>query len=75
MGYALTRAVQAAIASAPCSVRALAIAAGVAQSTLFRIKSGERPATVDVATKVVAALDGWSLDCTKAAGRVRRQLR
>ncbi len=75
MSYTLTRAVQAAIAKAPCSVRALAIAAGVPQSTLARIESGERQATDDVARKVVAALEGWGRDCTKAAHRVQRHLR
>ncbi len=74
MNHALTRAVKYAIATAPCSVRALAIAADVPQSTLARIESGERQATEDVATKVAVALEGWSGDCTKAAVRVRRQL-
>ena len=71
----LTQAVQRAIATAPCSVRALALAAKVPQSTLARIESDERNATPAVATAVAGALAQWGKDCTKAAERLRQATR
>ena len=68
----VTQAVIAAIEDAPCSVKALADAAGVPQSTLARILSGERNATPEVAVAVAKALEGWSRDCDEAAESVRR---
>ena len=70
----LTRTVQFAIRQAPCSVKALADAAGVPQSTLARIMSGERNATVAVAESLAGALRGWGRDCTKAAEQISRAI-
>ena len=67
----LTTAVQWAIQHAPCSVAALAEAAGVPQSTLARIQTGERNATPAVAAKLAAALDRWGTRCTVAARKIR----
>ena len=67
----LTKDVQAAIERAPCSVKKLADAADVPQSTLSRIKDGILGATPDVAAKVAKALERWGNDCHKAANRIR----
>ena len=67
----LTRQVQRAIAAAPCSIRALAREAGVSQSILVRVQSGEREATLAVAKSVERALTNWGRDCTKAAASLR----
>ena len=71
---ALTRAVQAALAKAPCSARALAEAAGVPQPVLWRIQAGEREATPAVARAVAGGLARWSTECRSAAARIERQL-
>ena len=70
----LTRQVQRAINAAPCSIRALAREAGVAQSILVRVQSGEREATLAVATSIERALSNWGRDCTKAATTLRRAI-
>ena len=67
----LTQAVARAIRGAPCSVRALARAAGVPDSTLVRIVAGERAATPAVAAAVARALDQWSTRCGELARSVR----
>lgn len=72
MSNALTRAVQRALAGAPCSVATLARAAGVPQSTLARIQAGERNATPAVARAVARALDEWGAGCTRLAHGIRR---
>jgi transcriptional regulator with XRE-family HTH domain len=72
MATTLTRTVIAAVRAAPCSDRALAAAAGVPPSTLARLRTGEREATVAVAQAIAGALDRWSADCASAAWRVRR---
>ncbi len=72
MADMLTRVVQRAIRQAPCSTRSLALAAGVPQSTLARILSGERAATRDVADPVAKALDTWSKASAKEARAIRR---
>ena len=71
MATKLTRAVQTAIKTAPCSVNRLAKAAGVPQSTLSRIQSGIYEATPPVATALANALEDWSSSCSKAAARIR----
>jgi hypothetical protein len=71
MGAELTRAVRAAIETAPCSVNRLAQAAGVPQSTLSRIQKGVYQATPPVAAAVANALERWSRECAKAAARIR----
>jgi DNA-binding XRE family transcriptional regulator len=70
MATSLTRAVQAAIAAAPCSVNRLAQAAGVPQSTLSRIESGIYEASPPVAAAVAKALRQWSKRCERAAARI-----
>lgn len=70
MATSLTRAVQAAISSAPCSVNRLAQAAGVPQSTLSRIESGIYEASPPVAAAVAKALQRWSKQCERAAARI-----
>lgn len=72
MSNVLTRAVQRALAGAPCSVATLARAAGVPQSTLARIQSGERNATPAVARAVARALDEWSVACARLARGIRQ---
>ena len=67
----LTRQVQRAITAAPCSIRALAREAGVPQSTLVRIQTGEREATLAVAKSVERALGTWGRVCNKAAVSLR----
>lgn len=68
----LTEAVTRAVRGAPCSVRALARAAGVPDSTLVRIVAGDRAATPAVATAVARALDQWSARCGQLAQAVRQ---
>ncbi len=71
MATRLTRAVQTAIAAAPCSVNRLAQAAEVPQSTLSRIQAGIYEATPSVAAAVAEALEQWSDQCADAAARIR----
>jgi hypothetical protein len=63
----LRRAVQ----RAPCSVRALAHAAGVSDALLFMIASGKRQATPRVALKIAVALEHWEKRCGTEAARIR----
>lgn len=72
MSDALTTAVRRAIAGAPCSVAALAAAADVPQSTLARIRSGDRNATPAVARAVARALDQWGASCARLAHGIRQ---
>ena len=74
MSTNLTLQVQRAIKAAPCSLRALAREAHVPQSTLVRIQSGEREATLAVAKSVELALTNWGRDCTKAAVSLHRTI-
>jgi predicted transcriptional regulator len=71
----LTDAVRKAIAAAPGSVNALATRAGVSQSLLARIQSGDRTVTPAVAAKVAKALELWSGECARAARGIRQALR
>ena len=72
MGKDLTNAVARAIERAPCSLRALANEAGLAPSTLSRIRSGKRSATPEVARAVAEALDRWGERCGELARSVRQ---
>jgi hypothetical protein len=67
----LTQAVRQAIEEAPASLRALARAAGVPDSTLVRIRKGERRATPAVATAVAASLERWSTRCGELARQIQ----
>jgi hypothetical protein len=64
-----------AIDDAPCSDRALAREAGLAHSTLIRIRAGTLHATPAVAAKVAAALERWGERCNTAAGRLHSEIR
>ena len=69
----LTDAVRKGIDAVP-NVSALAKAAGVSQSLLARIQTGERQATPAVARKVAQALIVWGAKAVRAAGRIRQAL-
>ena len=71
----LTAALVDAIDVAPCSLRALARAAGVSHALLQQIKRGDFNATREVAEKVAGALDGWAGRCAGAARKVRAAAR
>jgi len=71
----LTEAVTRAVRGAPCSVRALARAADVPDSTLVRIVAGERAATPAVAAAVARALDEWGAQCGQLARAIRQAQR
>ena len=75
MSARLTFAVQRALEAAPCSIRRLAVAADVPHSTLVRIQSGERAATLAVAEAVIEALEQWGNDCIRAARQLRQVTR
>jgi len=67
----LTAAVLHALDAAPCSLRALARAAGVSHALLQQLRRGEFNATPAVAEKVASALDVWAGRCAGAARKVR----
>ena len=67
----LTDAVRHALVAVP-NVSALAKEAGVSQSLLARIRSGDRQATPAVAAKIAAALTRWGEAYTRAASRIRQ---
>ncbi len=56
------------------NVSALAKAAGVSQSLLARIQTGERQATPAVARRVAQALIVWGAKAVRAAGRIRQAI-
>ena len=70
----LSETVADAVRAAPCSLRALARAADVPDSTLVRIVSGERAATPAVAAAIATALFEWSRTCGKLGTRIRQAL-
>jgi hypothetical protein len=72
MSDTITKAVLQAFELAPCSQRALAIAAGVPHSTLVRIRAGEFGASEKVARGVAEALRRWASDCQVAADAIER---
>jgi transcriptional regulator with XRE-family HTH domain len=59
----------------PVSVSALAREVGMAQSVLWRILNGERPATAARVDKIAAALESWGKDATAVARALRRAIR
>ena len=69
----LTDAVRKGIDAVP-NVSALARAAGVSQSLLARIQTGDRQATPAVARKVAQALIVWGAKAVRAAGRIRQAI-
>lgn len=58
----------------PCSERQLARDAGLAASTLSRIRSGERNATPDTVRKLADALASWAHRSSVAEQTLRRAL-
>src|SRR2546426_1515532 len=63
----LTEALRTAVAKSPASRRELCRAAGVEQSLLARVLSGERRATTRLCKRIARALRKWGDDCTAAA--------
>lgn len=74
MSKQLAKAVREVLDRVPCSDRALAREAGVAPSTLSRIRSGERGCSADIAESVADALARWAEDCRTAETDLRRTL-
>jgi len=68
----LTKAVARAVTEAPCTLRALGEAADVPFSTLSRIVTGERAATVAVALAVADALEQMSARAAQLARGIRQ---
>lgn len=58
----------------PCSERQLALDAGLAPSTLSRIRSGERTVSADTVLKLADALAGWADRSSTAEQTLRRAL-
>lgn len=58
----------------PCSERQLALDAGLAPSTLSRIRSGERTVSTETVQKLADALAGWAERSTVAEQTLRRAL-
>jgi len=70
----LTRALRAALRKSPAPRRALCRAAGVEQSLLARILTGERRASPGVVRRIARALEGWGTDCAAGASILHRAL-
>lgn len=66
---------RAAIAAAPCGMRALARRAGVSHVALARMRQGRLAATSRVVLKVAGALEQWGTSCHRAAKRLRAAAR
>jgi len=65
-------AIRRALEVAPCSARALAIAAEIDPSLLARIATGEKGLSADTAAKLERALLAWSERAKEAAAIIRR---
>jgi predicted transcriptional regulator len=63
----ITTAVREAITGAPCSIRALARQAGVPDSTLSRINSGQLAPSPALVSALIYALRSWGHQCEKLA--------
>ena len=74
-GQQRTRAAVRAIEGAPSRLAALARAAKVPQSTLARIVSGERGASVAVTQALARTLRRWARECEAQAIRLEATLR
>lgn len=74
MSEELAEAVRQALDAVPGSDRELAIKAGVPQSTVSRIRTGERGCTPEVAAALAEALGSWASDCREAESDLRRAL-
>ena len=60
-----------AIRRAPCTIRALARAAGVSHVMLVGIMTGRERATARVAVRVAKALEEWGARCVGEAAAIR----
>lgn len=58
----------------PCSERQLALDAGLAPSTLSRIRSGERTVSAETVQKLADALAGWAERSIAAEQTLRRAI-
>ncbi len=67
----LDPALRRAIRRAPCTIRALARAAGVSHVMLVGIMTSKERATPRVALKVAKALEGWGAYCIGEAAAIR----
>lgn len=74
MSEELAEAVREVLDAIPGSDLELAQRADVPQSTISRIRTGERGCTREVARKLAEALDRWSEDCAAARDHLRRAL-
>lgn len=74
MSEELAEAVRKILDAVPGSDRELAIKAGVPQSTVSRIRTGERGCTPEVAEALADALAAWGKDCREAETDLRRAL-
>lgn len=74
MSEELAQAVREALERVPCSDRALAKKAGVAQSTVYRIRTGERGCSRAVAEALADAMAAWAGDYRKAEEGLRHVL-
>lgn len=70
----LTATARKALDAAPCSDRALALEAGVPQSTLSRIRNGKLGCTPETAAALADALARWADDCREAEAALRDHL-
>ena len=69
---AKTRALRKVLREAPCSMRALARAAGVAHQNLVLARDGLRPVSDAMAASVAAALRTWADTCDRLADEMER---
>jgi hypothetical protein len=73
-GAMLADALRQALKAWPGSLRSLARAAGVAHSTLVRIRDGAFEGSPEITRVVANALDAAGTDCQRAARQLRRSL-
>lgn len=71
----LAREIRAAIAAAPCSVTALARAAGLSHTPLVKIRRGTLLATPGIARKLARVFERWGTRRLRVAQRLRRAAR
>lgn len=74
MSEELAEAVRRVLDEVPGSDRALARAAGISPSTLYRIRSGDRGCSPEIAEKLADTLQAWSENTGQAAAHLRREL-
>ena len=75
IGVMFAEAIRQALEAWPGSLRSLAREAGVAHSTLVRIRDGEFEASPEVTQQIATALEVAGSRCQRAAQRLRRSLK